>query len=33
MMTFIESKIEGLLSSLGILDPEKVDKKIREKDR
>ena len=33
MMTFIEYKIEGLMSSLSQLDPEKVDKKIREKDR
>ncbi len=33
MMTSIESRLEGLMASLNQLDAEKVDRKIREKDR
>lgn len=33
MMTYIESKMEALMLSLNSLDQEKVDKKMREKDK
>ena len=33
MMTYIESRLELLMTSLAQLDPEKVEKKMRERDR